>query len=114
MPMDAWVTLCLFCSEGMAGRTVGVAEMAKNQGRLYMSDHITSETISRRKLLSVLGLGLALAVPTATLTVSEAEAQTTGMTRRQDRRTGRHERRDDRRTGRTERRDARRTGGTQQ
>ena len=50
------------CSEGMAGRTVGVAEMAKNQGRLYMSDHITSETISRRKLLSILGLGLALAV----------------------------------------------------
>ena len=49
-----------------------------------MSDHITSETISRRKLLSVLGLGLALAVPTTTLTVSEAEAQTTGMTRRQD------------------------------
>ena len=47
-----------------------------------MSDHITSETISRRKLLSVLGLGLALAVPTTTLTVSEAEAQTTGMTRR--------------------------------
>ena len=75
-----------------------------------MSDHITSETISRRKLLSVLGLGSALAVPTTTLTVSEAEAQTTGMTRRQDRRTGRHERRDDRRTGRTERRDARRTG----
>ena len=102
------------CSEGMAGRTVDVAEMAKNQGRLYMSDHITSETISRRKLLFVLGFGLALAVPTTTLTVSEAEAQTTGMTRRQDRRTGRHERRDDRRTGRTERRDARRTGGTQQ
>jgi hypothetical protein len=33
-----------------------------------MSDHITPETISRRKLLSVLGLGLALAVPTTTLT----------------------------------------------
>ena len=76
-----------------------------------MSGKITAETFSRRKMLSVVGLALAFAVPT---TVSEAEAQTTGMTRRQDRRTGRHERRDDRRTGRTERRDTRRTGGTQQ
>jgi hypothetical protein len=42
--------------------------------------------------------------------VSSAEAQTTGMERRQDRRTGRHDRRDDRRTGRTERRENRRTG----
>ena len=79
-----------------------------------MSEEVTSETISRRRVLSVLGSALAMAVPTTALTVSEAEAQTTGMTRRQDRRTGRHERRDDRRTGRTERRDTRRTGGTQQ
>ena len=79
-----------------------------------MSGKITAETFSRRKMLSVVGLALAFAVPTTALTVSEAEAQTTGMTRRQDRRTGRHERRDDRRTGRTERRDTRRTGGTQQ
>lgn len=79
-----------------------------------MSDNITSDAVSRRRVLSVLGLALAMAVPTTALTVSEAEAQTTGMTRRQDRRTGRHERRDDRRTGRAERRDTRRTGGTQQ
>jgi hypothetical protein len=32
------------------------------------------------------------------------------MTRRQERRTGRHERREQRRTGRTERREQRRTG----
>ena len=34
-----------------------------------MSDNITLETISRRKVLSVLGLALAVAVPTTTLTV---------------------------------------------
>jgi hypothetical protein len=70
-----------------------------------------SETISRRKALSLVGLAAAFgfAAP-AVLAVSSAEAQTTGMERRQDRRTGRHDRRDDRRTGRTERRENRRTG----
>ena len=76
-----------------------------------MNGTITPTMLSRRRAFSVL-VG-ALAVPAVALTGSDAEAQTVGMTRRQDRRTGRHERRDDRRTGRTERRDARRTGGTQ-
>jgi hypothetical protein len=53
-----------------------------------------------------------LAAAPAVLTVSDAEAQTAGMERRQERRTGRHERRDERRTGRTERREERRTGTT--
>ena len=78
-----------------------------------MNEKITSEMLSRRKVFSVLAGALGLAVPTVALTGSDAEAQTVGMTRRQDRRTGRHERRDDRRTGRTERRDARRTGSAQ-
>jgi hypothetical protein len=74
---------------------------------------ITSEMISRRKALSLMGLAaaLGLAVP-AVLTVSDAEAQTAGMVRRQERRTGRHERREARRTGRHERREVRRTGTT--
>ena len=37
------------------------------------------------------------------LIVPDAEAQTVGMERRHERRTGRHERREARRTGRTER-----------
>ena len=78
-----------------------------------MNETITPKMLSRRSALSVLVAAVGLAVPTVALTGSDAEAQTVGMTRRQDRRTGRHERRDDRRTGRTERRDARRTGGTQ-
>jgi hypothetical protein len=78
---------------------------------------IKSETISRRKTFSLLGLAAAfsLAVPTAVLSLSDdAEAQTTtttpttGTTRRQQRRTGRTERRQERRTGRTERRATRR------
>jgi hypothetical protein len=78
-----------------------------------MNEKITSEMMSRRKALSVFVAALGLAVPTVALTGSDAEAQTVGMTRRQDRRAGRHDRRDDRRTGRTERRDARRTGSAQ-
>jgi hypothetical protein len=78
-----------------------------------MNEMITPKMLSRRSALSVLVTAVGLAVPTVALTGSDAEAQTVGMTRRQDRRTGRHERRDDRRTGRTERRDAWRTGGTQ-
>jgi hypothetical protein len=80
-----------------------------------MSEEITSNGISRRRVFSLLGLAAALgfAVPTTVLTVSDAEAQTAGMERRQGRRTGRTERRQERRTGRTERRQERRTG-TQQ
>ena len=77
-----------------------------------MTEKIKSELISRRTAFSLLGLTAALgfAVPASVLTVSDAEAQTSGMERRHERRTGRHERRDERRTGRHERRDERRGG----
>jgi hypothetical protein len=78
-----------------------------------MSEMITSEAISRRRVFSVLAAALSLAVPTTVLTVSDAEAQTIGMQRRHDRRMGRHERRQDRRTNRYDRRLDRRTGSTQ-
>ena len=79
-----------------------------------MSAITKSEMISRRKALSLVGLAAALGLAAApmVLTVSDAEAQTAGMERRQERRTGRHERRDERRTGRTDRREERRTGTT--
>ena len=82
------------------------------QGRFDMSAITKSEMVSRRKVVSLVGLAAAVgfaAVPTV-LAVSDAEAQTLGMERRQDRREGRQQRRDDRRTGRTERREERRTG----
>jgi hypothetical protein len=92
-----------------------------------MSAIIKSETISRRKALSLMGLAAAfgLAAAPTVLTVSDAEAQTAaaptaaapttaaptaGMERRQQRRAARHERRQERRTARTERRQERRTG----
>ena len=90
---------------------------------------IKSETISRRKALSLMGLAAAfgLAAAPTLLTVSDAEAQTAaaptavaptaGMERRaarherrMERRTARHERRIERRTARHERRMDRRTG----
>jgi len=89
-----------------------------------MSAIIKSETISRRKALSLMGLAAAfgLAAAPTVLTVSDAEAQTaaaptaaaptTGTERRQERRTARTERRQERRTARTERRQVRRTGTT--
>ena len=79
-----------------------------------MSEIIKSEAISRRTAFSLFGkvAAFAVAASTAALTVSDAEAQTAGMERRQDRRTGRHERREDRRTGRADRREERRTGTT--
>jgi hypothetical protein len=66
-----------------------------------------SQVISHRRALSLVGwaAALGLAAPAAVLMASEAEAQTSGMERRNERRTGRHVRRQDRRTGRTERRD---------
>jgi hypothetical protein len=69
-----------------------------------------SEMVSRRRAFSLLGLSAALgfAVPITMLTASDAEAQTVGMERRHERRTGRHERRTERRTGRHERREERR------
>jgi hypothetical protein len=87
--------------------------------------------LSRRGAFSLLGLAAAFALPTTALMTSDAEAQaqpiapaptapaptapatsggTSGMQRRQARRTGRHERREARRTGRHERREARRKG----
>ena len=70
--------------------------------------------MSRRKMLSFLGLATttAMAAPISILAASDAEAQTLGMTRRHERRVGRHERREDRRTGRHERREDRRAGST--
>ncbi|MPR10648.1 hypothetical protein [Microvirga tunisiensis] len=87
-----------------------------------MSELITSDLISRRRALSLVGWAavLGLAAPAAVLTASHAGAQTPvpvtpppatgtpGMQRRKARRTGRDERRDERRTGRTERREERR------
>ena len=74
-----------------------------------MSEKI-NEVMSRRRAFSLLGLAAAVgfAVPTTVLIVSDAEAQTAGMGRGQERRTGRTERRQERRTGRTERRATRR------
>ena len=77
-----------------------------------MSEIFKAKTISRRSAFSLFGKAGALAVAACatSLAPSDAEAQTAGMTRRQERRTGRHERRDERRTGRTDRREERRTG----
>ena len=77
-----------------------------------MSEIIKAEAISRRSVLSIFGKTaiFAIAASATALAISDAEAQTAGMTRRQERRTGRHERREQRRTGRTERREQRRTG----
>ena len=64
-----------------------------------MSENMKLEMISRRKILSLLGLAAAasLAIPATVLTVTNADAQTQGMERRDDRRDGRQDRRDDRR-----------------
>ena len=78
-----------------------------------MSAIIKSETISRRKALSLMGLAAAfgLAAAPTILTVSDAEAQTAAApTAGMERRAARHERRQERRMARTERRQARRTG----
>jgi len=66
-----------------------------------MTKIIISEKISRRRMFSLLGAAAALGFATPTVMVSDAEAQTTGMTRRHERRTGRHDRRTARRTGST-------------
>jgi hypothetical protein len=79
-----------------------------------MSEKITLEAVSRRRVLSLLAAAVGLAVPTTVLMVPDAEAQTIGMQRRHDRRVGRYDRRQDRRTGRYDRRHDRRTGVTPQ
>ena len=67
-----------------------------------MSEKLKSEMISRRGTFSLVGLAAALSfvVPAVMITVSDAEAQTAGMQRRGERRTGRQERRTTRRTNR--------------
>jgi hypothetical protein len=94
---------------------------------------MSEKMLSRRGAFTLLGLAaLGFAVPTTVLTTSDAEAQaqpspaapspaapaptaaaptapaTSGMTRRQARRAGRHERREARRNARQMRREARR------
>jgi hypothetical protein len=66
-----------------------------------MSEKIKLEMISRRSALSLLGLPILLgtAVASTALTLSDAHAQTAGMERRQDRRTGRQQNRQEGRTG---------------
>jgi len=64
--------------------------------------------ISRRNLLSSLGLATAIAACPTLLMVPDAEAQTVGMERRQDRREGRRDRREERRDARQVRREGRR------
>jgi hypothetical protein len=85
-----------------------------------MDETVRTKALSLRKALAIvglgsvlglvasLGLGTVLGVVASSVAVSSAEAQTTGMERRGDRRTGRHDRREDRRTGRDERRQERR------
>jgi hypothetical protein len=73
-----------------------------------MNEIAKPEAMSRRKALALVGLGAVLGLAASSVSVSDAEAQTVGMERRQDRRTGRQERRQDRRTGRVERREERR------
>ena len=69
-----------------------------------------SEVMSRRTTLALLGLGGVLGLAGSSLvTASDAEAQTVGMERRQDRRTGRRDRREDRRDARQVRREGRQT-----
>jgi hypothetical protein len=69
-----------------------------------MSALAKAEVISRRKILSLLGLGGAwTCVVASALTASGADAQTAGMERRQERRTQRRQRR-------KQRREQRRTG----
>ncbi len=73
-----------------------------------MTDIMNSESISRRKVLALLGLATAVFAASSVATAPDVEAQTVGMERRQGRRAGRQERRQVRRTGRTERRQERR------
>jgi hypothetical protein len=95
-------------------------------GGFDATEQYETETISRRRAFSLLGLAaLSMAVSPMVLTASDAEAQQpntqnpqtgttttpqTGTQRRQERRTERTERRQERRTGRTERRTERSEG----
>jgi hypothetical protein len=73
----------------------------------------TLDSVSRRKVLTLVAAAFGAAtMPLVFMTSDDAEAQTAGMERRQERRSGRHERRETRRTGRQERRETRRGGGS--
>jgi hypothetical protein len=74
---------------------------------------MSNRRMSRRAVLTLLAASFGAATVPAVLVISDADAQTTGMERRQERRTGRHERREARRTGRHERRETRRGGGAE-
>jgi hypothetical protein len=126
----AWIAgaLPLLFSTRSCTRASDAVGEGRNTGDCEMSE-IKSQMISRREAFSFLGLAAALgfAAPTTVLMTSDAEAQaqptapapsapsasggTSGMQRRHERRTGRHERRKTRRTGRHERREKRRGGG---
>ena len=91
-------------------------------GRFNVTEKSETETPSRRKVFSFLGLAaVSLAVmPVLLMTPEDAEAQgtttttpQTGTQRRQERRGQRQERRQERRTNLTERRIARRQGRTE-
>lgn len=72
----------------------------------------TLHSVSRRKVLTVVAAAFGAAALLPVFMTSDAEAQTAGMERRQERRSGRQERRETRRTGRQERRETRRGGGS--
>ena len=73
----------------------------------------TLHSVSRRKVLTLVAAAFGTATMPLVFMTSDAEAQTAGMERRQERRSGRHERRETRRTGRQERRETRRGGGSE-
>ena len=67
-----------------------------------MCEKIEAQMTSRRTAFWILGMAaFGMGMPAALLTASDAEAQTPGMQRRHERRTGRTERRQERRTGTT-------------
>ena len=73
---------------------------------------MSENNVSRRKILTLVAAAFGAGTMSPLFVTSEAEAQTAGMERRQERRSGRHERRETRRTGRHERRETRRGGGS--
>ena len=71
---------------------------------------VSTEAVSRRRALGLLGFAALLGLTGSSLVASsDAEAQTVGMDRRQDRRGGRRDRRENRRDARQVRRLGRRT-----
>jgi hypothetical protein len=72
----------------------------------------TLSSVSRRKVLTLVVAAFGTAAMPLVFMTSDAEAQTAGMERRQERRSGRQERRETRRAGRQERRETRRGGGS--